>query len=49
MSDYHAPLQDIQFLLNDVLGLDNIAQLPGYEQVSEDIVAAVFNRRCSLF
>ncbi|UTW45874.1 acyl-CoA dehydrogenase [bacterium SCSIO 12696] len=41
MSDYQAPLQDIQFLLQDVLGLGDIAQLPGYEQATDDIVEAV--------
>ncbi|MGS2723301.1 acyl-CoA dehydrogenase [Porticoccus sp. GXU_MW_L64] len=41
MSDYQAPLQDIQFLLQEVLGLGDIAKLPGYEQATDDIVEAV--------
>ena len=43
MSDYQAPLQDIQFLLQEVLGLSEIAQLPGYEQATDDIVDAVLS------
>ncbi|MCV6605493.1 MAG: acyl-CoA dehydrogenase [Porticoccaceae bacterium] len=49
MSDYQAPLQDIQFLLQDVLGLGEIAQLPGYEQASDDIVEAVLAEGARFF
>ncbi|GAC1303549.1 MAG: acyl-CoA dehydrogenase [Vulcanimicrobiaceae bacterium] len=35
MSAYKAPLRDFQFLLGDLIGLDEIAKLPGYEDVPE--------------
>jgi acyl-CoA dehydrogenase len=41
MSDYHAPARDMRFLIHDVLGLDSINRLPGYEEASADIVDAV--------
>ncbi len=41
MSTYHAPLADMQFLLKELAGLDQIARLPGYEEATPDVVAAV--------
>ena len=42
MTDYRAPLNDIHFLLNEVAGLPAISQLPGCEEATPDLVAAVF-------
>ena len=39
--NYTAPLQDMQFVLKELAGLDQIAQLPGCEEASEDVVAAI--------
>ena len=36
MSQYQAPLADMQFVMNELAGLDAIATLPGYEDVSAD-------------
>ena len=41
MVDYKAPLRDMQFLLEELAGLDEIAGLPGCEEASGDLVAAV--------
>ena len=40
MSAYKAPLRDFQFLINELVGIDSIAKLPGYEEVP-DIADAV--------
>ncbi|AWI81448.1 acyl-CoA dehydrogenase [Parazoarcus communis] len=41
MFDYNAPLRDMQFILNELAGLDAIAGLPGCEDASPDLVAAI--------
>ena len=41
MSTYRAPLADMQFVMNEVAGLSQIAMLPGYEDATPDTVAAV--------
>ena len=43
MSDYNAPIKDINFLLEHVIGLDEIAKLPGCEEVTPDLVSAIFD------
>jgi alkylation response protein AidB-like acyl-CoA dehydrogenase len=35
MNAYKAPLRDFHFLINELVGLDAIAKLPGYEDVPE--------------
>ncbi len=41
MSTYTAPLRDMQFLMQEIAGIDAIAQLPGYEEASSDVVEAI--------
>ncbi len=41
MSDYNAPIADMHFVLREVVGLDEIAALPGYEEATPDLVDAV--------
>ena len=41
MSEYNAPIQDMQFALKELAGLDEIATLPGCEEASEDLVDAI--------
>lgn len=43
MSNYTAPLKDITFALKHVVGLEDIAKLPGCEEVTEDLVDAIFS------
>jgi len=38
MSDYVAPLKDMQFVLKELAGLDQVAKLPGCEDVSVELV-----------
>ena len=42
MSEYNAPLKDMNFLLEHVIGLTDIAKLPGCEDVTSDLVSAIF-------
>jgi alkylation response protein AidB-like acyl-CoA dehydrogenase len=41
MIPYTAPLRDMQFLLEELIGLDQVSGLPGYDDVSDDLVRAV--------
>ena len=41
MSAYVAPLKDMQFVLNELAGLDQVAQLPGCEDVSVELVEQI--------
>ncbi len=41
MSTYHAPLAEISFVLNELAGLNQVAQLPGFEDATPDTVAAI--------
>jgi alkylation response protein AidB-like acyl-CoA dehydrogenase len=38
MSDYVAPLRDMQFVLKELAGLDQVAKLPGCEEASAELV-----------
>src|SRR5215469_7179137 len=35
MSTYHAPLRDMQFVLKELAGIDDVAKLPGYEDAAD--------------
>ncbi len=41
MSTYHAPLAELQFVLNELAGLPQIAGLPGFEDAAPDTVTAI--------
>ncbi|MFQ6022289.1 MAG: acyl-CoA dehydrogenase [Acidiferrobacterales bacterium] len=41
MSDYVAPIRDMEFVLNELADLNAIAALPGYEQTTPDVVSAI--------
>ncbi|MBK5913108.1 acyl-CoA dehydrogenase [Rhodocyclus purpureus] len=41
MRDYVPPLRDMHFILRELAGLDQVSGLPGCEEASEDLVAAV--------
>ncbi len=42
MPEYKAPLKDIQFVLNDMLSIDqHYSQLPGCEEATPDMVSAI--------
>ncbi len=41
MPTYKAPLDDVRFLLNDVLAVEELSQLPGYEEATPDLLMSV--------
>lgn len=41
MSTYIAPIRDMQFVMKELAGLDEVAALPGNEEVSSDLVDAI--------
>ncbi len=41
MSNYNAPVRDMQFVMRELAGLDEVMQLPGNEEVSADLVDAI--------
>ena len=41
MSTYRAPLAEMQFVLTELAGLEQVATLPGYEEATPDVVAAI--------
>ncbi|GJE27862.1 acyl-CoA dehydrogenase C-terminal domain-containing protein [Methylobacterium organophilum] len=43
MPSYRAPVEDVVFLLNDVLGFHRHDNLPGFADASADVVEAVLN------
>ena len=38
---YVAPVREIEFMLKDVVGLDDVNSLPGFEEASSDLVSAI--------
>ena len=45
---YAAPLAEMRFVLEEVAGLDELAQLPGYEAASADLVEAILEEAAKL-
>ncbi len=41
MTAYTAPLRDMEFVLRELAGIDDVAALPGYEEASWELVASV--------
>src|SRR3954466_16235620 len=41
MAEYVAPIKDMQFVLKHLVGLDQVNKLPGWEDVTEDVVDAI--------
>ncbi len=41
MSTYQAPLAEMQFVLNELAGIDSVGRLPGFEEATPDVVAAI--------
>ncbi|UEM01407.1 acyl-CoA dehydrogenase [Skermanella rosea] len=43
MIPYSAPIQDMRFVLNEVVGMDRITSLPGYADATPDMVDAILD------
>jgi 3-(methylthio)propanoyl-CoA dehydrogenase len=41
VAEYVAPIKDMQFVLKHVVGLDQVNTLPGWGEVTEDVVDAI--------
>jgi alkylation response protein AidB-like acyl-CoA dehydrogenase len=41
MATYKAPIRDMQFAFKEMIGTDYLRQLPGYEEISDDVIDAV--------
>jgi len=41
--DYRAPLDDMQFVLHRLIPISAVANLPGYEDVSSDLVNTILD------
>jgi 3-(methylthio)propanoyl-CoA dehydrogenase len=41
MSTYQAPLKDMKFVLHELVGVEQVARLPGHEEASPDTVDAI--------
>ena len=48
MPSYRAPVEDVQFLLNDVFHIDRYANLPGFADASPDVVEAILGEAAKL-
>ncbi|MBI4290632.1 MAG: acyl-CoA dehydrogenase [Betaproteobacteria bacterium] len=44
MSDYRAPIRDIQFVLKELAGLDAVTELPGCEELSGDLLDQILEQ-----
>ena len=41
MAEYTAPMREMQFVIEELVGLGDIASLPGYEHATPDVVHAI--------
>lgn len=48
MPQYQAPTRDIEFILNELLSLQDHSDLPGFDEVNEELVSAVIDE-CGKF
>jgi alkylation response protein AidB-like acyl-CoA dehydrogenase len=43
MSQYHAPLKEMHFVMSELAGLEQVGKLPGFEDATADTVAAILD------
>ena len=48
MPSYKAPVEDVQFLLNDVFRIDRHANLPGFSDAPPDVIEAILGEAAKL-
>ncbi|MAJ63518.1 MAG: acyl-CoA dehydrogenase [Alphaproteobacteria bacterium] len=44
MIPYHAPINDMTHILKDIIGLERLSSLPGFDMVDDDLVDAVLDQ-----
>ena len=44
MSEYQAPLRDMQFAINELAALETLNKLPGFEDATPDMVEAILEQ-----
>ena len=48
MTTYLAPMRDMKFVINELVDLQSVVSLPGYEEVTPDLAAAVLEEGAKL-
>ncbi|MBV6633017.1 MAG: acyl-CoA dehydrogenase C-terminal domain-containing protein [Alphaproteobacteria bacterium] len=48
MPSYSAPVEDMRFVLHEVLNAESLSELPGYEDVSEDLIDAILEEAAKM-
>ena len=48
MTTYRAPIRDMQFVINELAGLESLTTLPGYEEVNSELAAAVLEEAAKI-
>ena len=48
MPIYNAPLDDIRFVLNDVLNAEKLSELPGFEEATNDLIGPVLEEAAKI-
>ena len=48
MSEYQAPLRDMQFVINELVDLERLSKLPGFDDASPDMVEAILEQAAVL-
>ena len=49
MPSYKAPVEDVQFLLNDVFHIERYANLPGFADATPDVVEAILTAPITVY
>ena len=44
MTDYTPPLRDLQFVVEELVGIDALTTLPGWDAIAAEDVAAIFDQ-----
>ncbi len=48
MSDYRAPIKDMRFVMDEIVNLAELSQLPGFEEATPDLADAVLDEAAKL-
>ncbi len=48
MTNYSAPVKDLQFVLDELVEMDKVANLPGFEEATPDMVSAILDEAAKM-